>query len=381
MRALWIPAVLSLATLFVLAACEAPPEASPRPDAAPGLEATAPVGAEVTAGPPTPGAAIDAGPAEAGARLAAIRARDELVCGVNGQLPGFGFVSAEGEFSGFDVDLCRAVAAAVLGDAKKVSFRPLTTQERFTALQTGEIDILARNTTWTVSRDADLGLDFGPITFYDGQGIMVGTDLAAGGLEGLAGASICVQSGTTTEKNLSDAMRRIDAAYTPVVFEDADQTYGAYDEGRCDAVTSDKSQLVSRQTTLQDPSAHVILDVTLSKEPLGPAVLQGDSQWADIVRWVGFGLVQAEEFGITADGVDGFLTSEDPEIRRFLGVEEALGGGLGLDNDFMVTVIRAVGNYAEIYDRNLGPDTPFDLPRGPNRLWSDGGLLYAPPYR
>jgi general L-amino acid transport system substrate-binding protein len=211
--------------------------------------------------------------------------------------------------------------------------------------------------------------------------MMVRKDLGIDGLEGLDGASICVQSGTTTEKNLADAMRKIGAEYEPVVFTAPDQTYGAYDEGRCDGATSDKSQLISRQTTLAEPDAHVILDVTMSKEPLGPAVLQGDSQWADVVRWVVNGVIQAEEFGITSENVDEMLGTDDPEIARFLGIEPGLGEGLGLADDFMVKVIGAVGNYGEIYDRNLGPETPFNLPRGPNRLWTDDGLLYSPPFR
>jgi general L-amino acid transport system substrate-binding protein len=300
---------------------------------------------------------------------------------VNDQLPGFGFLTPEGDFAGFDVDYCRAIAAAVLGDPEAVAFRPLTTEQRFTALQTGEVDVLVRNTTATLSRDTQNGLEFAPTTFYDGQGIMVPADAGVATVADLAGASICVQSGTTTEKNLADAMRAASAEYTPVVFQDANQTYGAYDEGRCDAVTSDRSQLVSRRTQLQDPDAHVILDATLSKEPLAPAVLQGDAEWADVVEWVVNGTFQAEEFGITSQNLDEFLESDDPAIRRFLGLEEALGEGLGLDNGFMVAVLRAVGNYEEIYERNLGPETPLDLPRGPNQLWTEGGLLYAPPFR
>jgi general L-amino acid transport system substrate-binding protein len=197
----------------------------------------------------------------------------------------------------------------------------------------------------------------------------------------LDGASICVQAGTTTEKNLGDAMRELGAEYTPVVFQDPDQTFGAYDEGRCDAATSDKSQLVSRQTTLAVPEAHVILDVTMSKEPLGPAVLQGDAQWADVINWTVLGVIQAEEFGISSENIADFMYTENPEVRRFLGMEDALGEGLGLPNDFMIKVIEQVGNYGEIYARNLGPETSFDLPRGPNNLWTDDGLLYTPPFR
>jgi general L-amino acid transport system substrate-binding protein len=320
-------------------------------------------------------------PTAAGSLLQTVLDRETLVCGVNGQLPGFSVLNPEGDYEGFDVDFCRAVAAAVLGDANAVEFRPLTAQERFTALQTGEVDVLFRNTTWTLSRDTQNGLDFGPTTFYDGQGMLVLKEHGFVTLADLDGASICVQSGTTTEKNLGDSMREIGADYNPVVFTDPDQTFGAYDEGRCDAVTSDKSQLVSRQTTLAEPDAHEIMDVTLSKEPLGPAVLQGDAQWADVVNWTVLGVIQALEFGIGSQNLTDFMESDNPEIRRFLGLEDALGEGLGLQNDYMIKVIRQVGNFGEIYNRNLGPDTPFNLPRGPNQPWSDGGLLYSPPFR
>ncbi len=316
----------------------------------------------------------------AGGRLALVQSRGELICGVNDQIVGFGAVDPDGEFAGFDIDFCRAIAAAVFGDPQAVSFRPLSAQQRFTALQTGEVDVLIRNTTWTLSRDTQNGLDFSPTTFYDGQGMMVRTDLAVTALEDLEGASICVGSGTTTERNLGDAMREAGADFTPVVFEGADEVFNAYESGRCEAVTADMSALVSRQTTLPDPDSHSIMDIVLSKEPLGPAVLQGDPGWADVVNWVVFGIIQAEEFGITSDNVDTFLGGDVPEMMRFLGEEAALGEGLGLSNDFMIDVIRAVGNYGEIYDRHLGPDTPFDLPRGSNRLWTDGGLLYSPPF-
>ena len=389
---------LALGLLAVAACTGADPDApadAPVADA-PGAPGQAGAGSSITmtgattsslpadAGATTAGAAGDgsAAPAAApGALLATVRQRGRLNCGVQDKLPGFGYLDPSGEYKGFDVDFCRAIAAAVLGDAAAVDFTPLTAQQRFTALQTGEVDVLVRNTTFTLARDTQNGLDFSPTTFYDGQGMMVRADLNVDSLAGLDGANICVGSGTTTEKNLGDAMRKAGAAFTPVVLEDTDQVFSAYDGGRCDAVTSDKSQLASRQTTLADPTAHVILDLTLSKEPLGPAVLQGDAQWADAVNWVVYGVIAAEEFGITSQNVDTFLTSEDPEIRRLLGVEDALGEGLGLTNDFMVGVIRAVGNYAEIYDRNLGPDTPFKLPRGANRLWTEGGLLYSPPFR
>jgi general L-amino acid transport system substrate-binding protein len=336
--------------------------------------ASAPADAAAPADPAAPAA-------PAGALLETVRSRGVLRCGVQNELPGFGYLSPEGEYRGFDVDFCRAVAAAVFGDPGAVEFVPLTSQQRFTALQTGEVDVLFRNTTWTLSRDTQNGLDFGPTTFYDGQGMMVRSDAGITDLAGLDGADICVGAGTTTEKNLGDAMRQAGAAFTPVVLEDTPQVFSAYDEGRCDAVTSDKSQLLSGQTTLADPAAHTILDVTMSKEPLGPAVLQGDAQWADVVNWVVLGVVAAEEFGISSTNLADFQATDDPEIRRFLGLEDALGEGLGLAADFMVPVIQGVGNYGEIYDRNLGPDTPFDLPRGVNALWTQGGLLYSPPFR
>lgn len=378
-RSMPVLALVICAPILAATACGGaadPPVSEP-----PAIEADAnAVGAPIVADDAVAPEAAE--PANAsGGLLATVQARGTLRCGVQNELPGFGYLSPEGEYLGFDVDFCHAIAAAVLGDAESVEFLPLTAQQRFTALQTGEIDVLIRNTTWTLSRDTQNGLDFAPTTFYDGQGMMVRADLGISGLEGLGGASICVGAGTTTEKNLGDAMRRAGTEFTPVVLEDTDQVFSAYDEGRCDAVTSDKSQLASRLTTLADPTAHTILDVTMSKEPLGPAVLQGDAQWADVVDWVVFGVVAAEELGISSTNIADFQTSEDPEVRRFLGLEDALGEGLGLPNDFMATVIRSVGNYSEIYDRNLGPDTPFKLPRGVNNLWTEDGLLYSPPFR
>jgi len=367
--------------------------AAEAPDASQAVTADEPAG---DAGEGEAGASVDVGeqaeageqtaePASAeiqgGGRLELVKSRGELICGVNDQLAGFGYVDPDGEFAGFDVDFCRAIAAAVLGDAGAVAFRPLSAQQRFTALQTGEVDVLIRNTTWTLARDTQNGLDFAPTTFYDGQGIMTPVEQATVEMADLDGASICVGSGTTTERNLGDAMREAGADYTPVVFEGADEVFNAYESGRCDAVTADRSALVARQTTMSDPAAHEILETVLSKEPLGPAVLQGDPRWADVVNWVVLGLIQAEEFGITSQNVASFVGGDVPEVRRFLGEEDALGAGLGLDDDFMITVLESVGNYAEIYDRNLGPDTPFDLERGINRLWQDGGLLYSPPFR
>jgi len=321
-------------------------------------------------------------PSGYGSTLKAVKERGHLVCGVNAELPGFGYVDKQGNYKGFDVDFCHAVAAAIFGDPNKVEFRPLTAKERFTALQTGEIDVLIRNTTWTLTRDTELGANFAATTFYDGQGIMVRKDSGIKKLEDLQGAKICVATGTTTELNLADQMAAHGVKYTPVVFEKADQVYGAYDEGRCDAVTSDKSQLVSRRTTLKNPSDHVILDITLSKEPLGPVVRQGDDQWFDIINWVVFATFTGEEMGINSKNVDKIkATTQNPNVKKFLGLEGEMGQKLGLSDDWAYNIIKYVGNYAEIYNRNLGPGTPFDLPRGLNNSWINGGLLYAPPIR
>jgi general L-amino acid transport system substrate-binding protein len=354
---------------------------APATDAAP-TEAAATTEAPAATEAPTSAPAGQAPEAQtSGGRLQAVKDRGMLICGVNGGLPGFSNLESDGSYSGFDADFCRVVAAAVLGDASKVEFRPLSAQERFTAVQSGEVDVLFRNTTWTTSRDSSVGMDFGPTTFYDGQGIMVRTDLGASALDDLEGGTICVQSGTTTELNLTDVFRARGITFTPVVFEEIDPTYQAYDEGRCDAVTSDRSQLIARRTTLQDPNAHQILDVVISKEPLGPAVAQGDSQWRDVVSWAVYATVAADEFGITSQNIAEQAQAENPDIRRFLGAEGELGAGLGLPNDFAVKIIQSVGNYDEIYNRNLGPGTPFNLERGPNALWTNGGLMYAPPFR
>lgn len=309
--------------------------------------------------------------------------RELLNCGVNANVPGFGYLDPDTqEFAGFDVDICRAVAAAVLGDSEAVEFRPLNAQERFPVLQSGEIDMLSRNTTWTVSRDTSLGLNFAPVTFYDGQGMMVRVDTGIETLEDMDGATVCVQQGTTTEKNLTDVFRALDIDYEPLVLADANATREAYDTGRCDGFTTDKSGLVSQQILLTEPAEHIILEENMSKEPLAPAVRHGDDQWYDIVKWTVFGLYQAEELGITSENVvEMFETSEDPVIRNLLGAEGELGAALGLENDFMVDVIEQVGNYGEIYNRSLGPDTPFDLIRGLNAPYTEGGILYAPPFR
>ena len=317
-------------------------------------------------------------------RLAAVEANGVLRCGVNSGVPGFGFLNESGEFVGFDTDFCRAIATAIFGDPTAVEFRPLTAAERFTALQTNEIDVLIRNTTWTFTRDVELGTDFGPTTFYDGQGMMVRKDSGFNSLNDMEGATICVLSGTTTELNLADAFSSRGLTYDTLVFDKSDETAAAYDEGRCDGLTSDKSQLAGLRTTMTNPADHKILPETMSKEPLGPVWAQGDQQWGDLVRWVVNGMIIAEEKDITSANVADTAAGDpqDPEVRRLLGLEGSFGDLLGLDSDFMVNVIAAVGNYGEIYERNLGPDGT-DIPRAGslNALWTDGGLLYAPPWR
>lgn len=305
--------------------------------------------------------------------------RGSLICGVNGQLPGFSFVDNSGEYSGLDADYCRAVAAALFDDPTKVEFRNLSAQERFTALAAGEIDVLIRNTTWTINRDTALGLEFAPTTFYDGQGMLVSTASGIRDLEGLSGKSICVQSGTTTEQNLTDRFRKLDIPFTPVVFDDEDALYSAFAQGRCQAATSDRSQLTARRKSLPNPNNYAVLEEVISKEPLGPATRNNDSKWFDAVRWIIYGTFQAEEAGITKDNLAQFQSGTDPEVKRLLGTEGTLGTDMGLPNDFVARVVKHVGNYGEIYQRNIGG--PFQLERGSNDLWTNGGLIYAPPFR
>lgn len=324
------------------------------------------------------------GEPETGGTLDQIMARGTLNCGVNDAVPGFGSVTPDGDFVGFDIDYCKALAAAVLGDADAVEYRPLTAEQRFTALQTGEIDVLIRNTTWTASRDGAEGAAFLTTTFYDGQGIMVRADSPFQALEDLDGTTICVLSGTTTELNLASVFAARAIANEPLTFESNDLIEEAFTAERCDAWTSDKSQLAGVRSAWSDenggPDALRILEETFSKEPLGPVVRDGDSQWAQVVDWVVIATIQAEEFGVTSANVAQMVTSDDPEVRRLLGGED-FDSGLGLPADFAVGVIEAVGNYGEIYDRNVGPNTPLGLDRGVNALWTDGGLHYAPPYR
>ena len=311
--------------------------------------------------------------------LDTIKSRGNVVCGVNGQLPGFSFVDENGEYSGMDAEFCRAVASALFDDPAKVEFRELSAQERFTAVQSGEVDLVSRNTTWTISRDTSVGMEFAPTIFYDGQGIMVRKDSGIEDLQGLADRSICVLSGTTNEQNLADRMRKQGINYQPVVFEDVDAVYAAYEQERCAGVTSDRSQLTARRAILANPEEHEVSSLVLSKEPLGPMVANGDAQWFDAVKWITFALIQAEEFGINSQNISSFEKTEDPQIRRFLGQEGNLGEDMGLPNDFTARIIKHVGNYGEIYDRNIGQ--PFGLERGLNELWTNGGLLYSPPFR
>lgn len=313
-----------------------------------------------------------------------IRDRGELICGVNSVLPGFGTQNDAGEFEGFDVDICRAVAAAILGDANAIAFRPLTAAERPTALAAGEIDMLSRNTTWTLSRDTEWGATFGPTTFYDGQGIMVKIDFGVTNLGELAQESItmCATAGTTTELNITDVSDAYDADWELNTFPDFDAIMDAYEAGACDAFTSDVSSLVSRKATSADPAAHLILPEVISKEPLGPVSPQNDANFADIIRWTVWGLLTAEEFGIHSMNVMDMMDVETAGIARLLGSGDSVAGDyLGINDEFMVDVISQVGNYGEIFDRNLGPDTIFGLQRGVNDLWTRGGLMYAAPFR
>ncbi|WP_159995225.1 amino acid ABC transporter substrate-binding protein [Roseomonas sp. 18066] len=312
-----------------------------------------------------------------------VRERGRLSCGVGESFPGFFAMDSQGEWRGLDVDFCRAVAAAVLGDASKVTFKPATPVARFTQLQSGEVDLLSRSVTWTLGREAALGLAFTGTTFYDGQGFLVRRALNIGHVKELSGASICTQSGTTTERNLADYFRAQGVAFTPVVFETAPEAIGAYEAGRCDAYTTDKSTLQARIKGLRDPSQHLILPETITVALNGPVVRGNDPQWSSIIRWTLNALVAGEARGVTSANVaERRGASTDPETRRLLGLDGALGKALGLEPGWAYEAIRQVGNYAELYDRNLGPAAPVQIPRegGPNRLWRDGGLMVAPSF-
>ena len=321
--------------------------------------------------------------ARAGATLNNIKQKGFVQCGVNvSGLPGFAEVDANNNWKGMDIDLCRAVAAALFGDATKVKYTPLNAKERFTALQSGEIDVLSRNRAWSSSRDSALGLNFAGVNYYDGQGFMAKKELGVSSAKELDGASVCVQAGTTTELNLADYFRANNLKYTPVVFENNDEVNKAYEAGRCDVLTTDQSGLYATRVKLANPDDHVILPEVISKEPLGPAVRQGDDEWNDIVRWTLFAMIQAEEFGLTAENVDKTVAeSQNPDVQRFLGVIEEKGPELKLPKDFAVQIIKQVGNYGESFDRNLGPNTPLKIERGQNALWTKGGLMYNPPFR
>ncbi len=322
-------------------------------------------------------------PAQAGKTIDAIKARGQLVCGINTGLAGFAAADSQGNWSGLDVDYCKALAASLLGDAGKIKYVPLNAQQRFTALQSGEIDVLSRNTTWTLTRDASLGLNFVGVTYYDGQGFMVPAKTRIKSAKQLKGATVCVQSGTTTEKNLTDFARTHKLGIKPVVFEKLEAVNGAYFSGRCQAYTTDASGLASiRNKEAKDPAEHVILADLISKEPLGPVVRRGDDEFFAIAKWVLFALVEAEEYGLTQGNIDQQKTrTDDPAIGRLTGATEDTGKLLGLDKAWAANAIKAVGNYGEIFERNVGPKSALGMPRGNNNLWNKGGFMYAPPVR
>ncbi len=310
-----------------------------------------------------------------------VKQKGFLACGSNTGLPGFGLPDDKGAWTGLDVEFCRAIAAAIFDDPNKVKFLPLTAKDRFTALQSGEIDVLSRNGTWTQSREADLGLLFAAVNYYDGQGFMVRKKLNVASAKELAGASVCVQQGTTTELNLADFFRTWNMKYEGVVFATIDETIKAYDSGRCDSFTTDVSQLYAERLKLVNPDEHVVLPEVISKEPLGPAVRQGDDQWFNLVKWTHFAMINAEELGVTKANVDDRAKSTSPEIRRLLGAEGDFGKGLGLTKDWAYRIVKHVGNYGESYDRNVGDGSRLKIKRGLNSLWTKGGLQYAPPVR
>jgi len=310
-----------------------------------------------------------------------VKQRGSLSCGVNTGLAGFSQPDDKGNWTGLDVDYCKAIAAAVLGDPNKVKYVPTTAKERFTALQSGEIDVLIRNTTWTTARDSSLGLIFAGVNYYDGQGFMVKKTLGVKTAKELNGATVCVQTGTTTELNLADYFKANKMTYKPVVFEKLDETVQAYLAGRCDVYTTDQSGLYSIRVQQPKPDDHVVLPEIISKEPLGPSVRQGDDQWLTVVKWVHYALLNAEEAGITQANVGEMLNSTNPEVKRILGKDGELGKGIGLSNDFVVNVVKAVGNYGELFERNVGTGSRLNIARGLNNLWNKGGIQYAPPLR
>ena len=313
--------------------------------------------------------------------LKTVKERGSLLCGVSQGIAGFSLPDDKGNWSGIDVEFCRAIAAAIFNDASKVKFLPLSSKDRFTALQSNAIDVLSRNSTWTSSRDTSLGLNFAAVNYYDGQGFMVRKALKVNSALELNGASVCTQTGTTTELNLADYFRANNMKYEVIAFATADETIKAYDGGRCDVFTTDVSQLYAERLKLTNLNDHVILPEIISKEPLGPAVRHGDDQWFDIVKWVHFAMINAEELGVSSKNIDEALKSNQPEIRRLVGTEGAYGEQLGLTKDWAVRIVKQVGNYGESFDRNVGTGSKLGISRGLNRLWTKGGIQYAPPIR
>ena len=313
--------------------------------------------------------------------LKTVKDRGTLNCGANGTLAGFGLPDAQGKWAGLDVDVCRAIAAALFNDANKVKFVPLSAKDRFTALQSGEVDVLVRNTTWTSSRDSSLGLSFVGVDYYDGQGFMVRKALKVNSALELNGASGCVQQGTTTELNLADFFRAHNMQLKSVTFATANEAVKSYDAGRCDAYTTDASGLYSERLRLANVNDHIILPEIISKEPLGPAVRQGDDQWFTVVKWTLFAMMNAEELGITSKNVDEMLKSTNPDVKRFVGTEGNYGEQLGLTKDWAVRIVKLVGNYGEVFEANVGQGSPLKIERGLNKMWNKGGVQYAPPIR
>ncbi|WP_299381236.1 amino acid ABC transporter substrate-binding protein [uncultured Kiloniella sp.] len=328
------------------------------------------------------GLALFATQASAGT-LDDVKARGHINCGVSEGVPGFSNPNSDGVWSGLDVDMCRAVSAAIFGESDKIKFVPLASKQKILAVVTGQVDLTSRTTTWTMKRDTKEGVDFTTIVFYDGQGFMTRKDLGVSSAKELDGATVCVTSGTTTELNLADFARANNLNFEPVVFEGKKEAVNAYRSGRCDALTTDNSQLASFRTTMPDPSAHVVLPEVISKEPLSPLVKHGDNQWKDLVTWTINGLITAEELGVTQKNVSNLAEAQrnNPTVQRMLGASGEYGSYIGLENNWMVNAISAVGNYGEIFDRNLGKDSPLNLPRGTNALWQDGGLMYVAPLR
>ena len=324
---------------------------------------------------------------ENSSRLDLIKKRNQLICGISGKIPGFSFLESDGSYQGLDVDICKAFASAIIGDSNKIQYRPLTAAERFTAIKTGEIDLLSRNTTFTLSRDSydGNGLTFAPVVFHDGQGLMVKESSGIKGIKDLANKSICVGSGTTTEQNINDAFESSSLLYTPIKYQDPNQVVAGYLQGRCSAMTSDRSQLAAARSGFKNPKNHIILDDILSKEPLAPASNGQDQKLSDAMRWVIFALISAEEQGITKSNIDEKvqLAKNNPQLkplRRFLGIDGGLGEKIGLSNDFVVKVISATGNYGEIYERHLGATSEVPIPRGLNELYNNGGIHISPPF-